>query len=323
MTFPPILSSLAAAVLTLTGTAVCAETWNLRSHDDGSFFLHSMSGPAGSFALECGEKSVRGLSPLQTGNTTPRVTRADALRIGFGSATLGLPRSEGSRSDVMLVVGRAGFQLPELIWDELDGSWGAELSATDPAFTEIAQAEVFGIYTASDAQMRTLSAVGFGSVHARLLQSCAAGFAAIGQPWVVGLPEPAAPWQANGTEARARTALTEGCNGAFDLEPSALLRGQIDGDGIEDVVLDWGSVTCRSGPARPFCGAAMCSVDVFLSARSGAPETLLALGVRLQPLSNGLQGVATGGSLAMCQDRGGGSCEFLWYWTGTGLEELR
>lgn len=314
-------AALALALTALAGPAM-AQDWQLRTYDDGSFFVHSLVGPPGSLGLQCGERSAQGLSPLTTGNTTPLITVPGGVRIGFGSETLGVPQPQDRRSDVMIVIGAAGFQLPELAWDELDGTWGLELPQDDPVFGQLAQTDVFGIYTGSDGQMRQVSARGFAQAFGQLTQSCAAGFAAIGQP-----PEPAqvvTPQPPSGPmEARAMAAITVGCGGPSDLGAAAILRGQIDGDGTEDVVLDWSEITCLSGLARPFCGASLCSADVFLSAQGGTPETLLALGVRLQPLSNGLQAVATGGSLSMCQERGASACEFLWYWTGSALEELR
>lgn len=318
----------ARAILTLTlvalGCPAMAQDWQVRSSDDGSFFVHSLGGPPGSFALQCGERSAQGLSPMATGNTTPLITVPGAVRIGFGSDALGVPQTQDRRSDVMIVIGTAGFQLPELVWDELDGTWGLELPEDDPVFLQLAQTEMFGIYTGSDRQMRQISTLGFAQAYDQIRQLCAAGFAALGQPWGADPVQAAAPQPPSGPmEALAMAAVTKGCGGPSDLDTGAILRGQIDGDGTEDVVLDWSAITCRSGLARPFCGASMCSADVFLSARGGTPETLLALGVRLQPLSNGLQAVATGGSLAMCQERAASACEFLWYWTGSGLEELR
>ena len=104
-----------------------------------------------------------------------------------------------------------------------------------------------------------------------------------------------------------------------------MLAGNIDGDGAEDIVLNWDEIDCLAGPARPFCGASACAADVFLSMqfpRTRKPETLLAQGVSLQPLSNGNDGVQVGGTLNACLKRGFEACEFLYYWDGYGLREL-
>jgi hypothetical protein len=326
MTPSPVLRMLVTIGLVAIPGLAAAQDWQVSPYDDGSYFTHSLFGPKPGFTLQCGERSAQGLSPMATGNTTPLITQAGTLRIGFGPEALGVPQAQFQRDDVMIVIGTAGFQVPQLTWDELDWRWSVDLAARDPVFVQLGGVETFGIYTGADQQMRQVSARGFGLGLAQLTQLCSAGFAAIGQAWDTGAqaqPAPAPPPPSGPMEARARAAILDGCGGPADIGPTGFLRGQIDADGVEDVVLNWGDITCRADSSRPFCGASMCAADVFLSALGGVPETLLAVGVRLQPLSNGLQAVATGGSLAMCQERGASACEFLWYWTGSGLDELR
>ena len=123
----------------------------------------------------------------------------------------------------------------------------------------------------------------------------------------------------------AESNIWKGCGGAAHIEPDAFLTGDIDGDGVPDVVLDWRSVQCQGSMRYPFCGASTCTADVYLSSayhRTGYPEALLALGVRLQPLSNGAMAVAVGGTLSDCYAVGKDSCEFLFYWNGYDLVKL-
>ena len=58
------------------------------------------------------------------------------------------------------------------------------------------------------------------------------------------------------------------CGGSASIDPHYLSRGDLDDDGLTDWVLDWGGVTCNdASPAimrgAGFCGAALCSVDVY------------------------------------------------------------
>ena len=297
-----------------------AQGWAFDSYDDGSFFsahIAPVGGPG--FSLICGERSPRGLSPAQTGNTEPEITPRDTLRLYFDPQDFPLPGQPlaTQRSDMMIVIGSRGYGLPPVRLNELTGLWETDLLATDAVFAAIAAAPV--VELRSSAGVTPLTTAGFGQAHARLLSHCQSMFTAIGLPWSV-VPPPT-------MRQAARLSATAGCGGPADIGPEAILTGEIDGDGQPDVVLDWRAVTCRNGPRHPFCGAAMCSASVFLSSRhatTGSPEEFLALGVRLQPLSNGRMAVAVGGSLADCsQTTGQAPCEFLYWWNGAAMVRLR
>lgn len=312
--------TLAAALvlaLTLAAAPVRAQDWQMRSYDDGSFFAAGISEPQSGVALLCGERSAGGLSAAQTGNMEPEITAPDSLRLSFSLDDLKLadPMID-TRRDLIVAAGGQGFRLPPLRMNELVWTWEADLAATDPVFAAIASVPSFAIH--SDAGVMQVSARGFEAAHAQLLYHCQTMFASIGRPWA-SAPR-VTPRQA------AEAALVSGCSGPADAGPSAYLEGEIDGDGVPDIVLDWGEATCRTGPPRPFCGASMCSASVFLSSRPDLDRgklELLAVGVRLQPLSNGNMAVAVGGSLAQCSQSGGTACEFLYYWDGADLAELR
>jgi len=294
----------------------------MRSYDDGSFFVATMQLPGGALSLTCGERSPRGLSALETGNMEPTVTPRDALRLRLDLDALPLPGGfRQSRDDLIVEAGGQGFRLPPLNADELTWSWSVDLGAADPLFAAIPAAPEMVLH--GEAGRLALPTAGFAEAHGQLRRHCAQMFATVGQPWATAAPAtPSAPVT---PRAEAEAALARGCNGPADAGPAAFLAGEIDGDGQPDIVLDWREITCRSGHPRPFCGASMCQASVFLSSRPGTPREpleLLALGVRLQPLSNGNMAVAVGGSLSMCQPQGT-ACEFLYYWTGSELAELR
>lgn len=308
--------------------AAQAQEWKLHEFDDGSFFVASITPQQGSgIGFLCGERSPRGLSPQQTGNMEPDITPPGVLRLNLSAAQIGEPKGdERGRQDVMFVAGGQGWRLPSVGWNELFNTWEADLAANDAMFAALAGGGPIELH--SRAGRLALPHTGFAAALGQLREHCAGMFASIAKPWPGASPAAAAAPRsaADGAMVQAaHAAIRRGCNGPAQSEPNYLLRGNIDGDGQEDVVLVWRRVTCQTGHRRPYCGASMCSADVFLSAkfpRTGQPENLLALGVNLQPLTNGAMAVSVGGSLASCQGLGAG-CEFLFWWNGLDLVKLQ
>ena len=315
-----------AAVLALGPMAAAAQDWAMSQFDDGSYFsatLAPVDGPGP--ALVCGERSPQGIAPGVTGNTDPDITPPGALRVYISDRAIGAPGPQRkARDDVLLVTGDTGFRLRGLRWNAAFQTWEKDLPANDPAFAAIAAHDQFELR--SDRGHHVISALGFAAGLEQLIGYCRSMFASIGKPW----PRQGAArgaGQAGAMRRAAEAAIGRGCTGPATRTAQALRPAQIDGDGDEDIILDWREVTCTTGPPRPYCGASMCSADIFLSAlypRKGRPESLLALGVRVQPLNNGNDAVATGGSLSSCRAAfGTAGCEFLWYWTGAELARLR
>lgn len=318
--FPGALVALMLLLLPLPGLA---QSWTSEQVNNGVLFAASAYLPGGSgFSLTCGERVPGGPRAIPEIYEGWMVTRPDVLRLSMSVEQIGHSPLEDQRNDVVIVIGDKAFRLPEITWDEMDGYWSTDLQATGAMFDAIATARSFEIH--SDAGVRGVSAQGFGIAYATLLDNCRAMFAANGKPWVsrrVVAPLAAPPSVRQVGEAE----ITRGCNGPSTYEPEAFLIGEIDGDGQPDLVLDWGRVSCLTGHPRPFCGASMCSADIFLSTRQyqrKEGDMLLSLGLRLQPLSNGNMAIAVGGSLAGCASVGKQACEFLFYWNGTELVEL-
>ncbi len=307
--------------LCLAADLAAAQNWRLSTHDDGSYFMAVIYQSPG-FALSCGERSPQGRSAMETGNMEPMITRPGLFRMSLSDEELGF--HDGSvtpRTDVMIVVGTAGYTLPGVRFDELFNEWWVDLAAGDPVFPAIASAQGFEIRSRTGTTR--VDARGFGAGLDALSVHCQRMFAAIGKPWqaspTANIPAPQSPAGGAGMRAAAEAAILRGCNGPAVKAPGHLLAGDIDGDGREDVVLDWRAVECRTGSPRPFCGAAACSADVYLSSRypvSGRAENLLARGVSLIALSNGNQGVRVGRSIADCN---GVDCHSIFYWNGSDL----
>lgn len=304
--------------LAIAPSAAGAQDWQMQTYDDGSFFAAAISPSGNGFSLLCGERSPQGLSAAQTGNMEPDITPPDSLRLSFSLDDFRLANPNiTTRQDLIVAANGQGYRLPPLSQNELVWTWESDLRATDPVFAAIAAAPAIDVY--SDVGVMRVSTDGFAAAYAQLLAHCQAMFSAIGKPWS-SVPPPT-------MRQMAEAALRSGCGGAADTEPGTFLEGEIDGDGVPDVVLDWAGATCRTGTPRPFCGASMCSASAFLSSRApGASregDEFLALGVRLQPLSNGNMAIAVGGSLSTCSQYGKTSCEFLYYWNGSTLAQLR
>ncbi len=311
--------------LLMCPAAAVAQDWRLNTFDDGSYFMGGIYQSPG-FALSCGERSPQGRSAMETGNMEPTITRPGLFRMSLSDEELAFPDGVvRPRDDVMIVVGTLGFSLPGVRFDELFNEWWVDLPVGDPLFPAIASVESFEIRSRDG--ITQVDARRFGEGLNALSAYCQRMFAAIGQPWQAA-PQPNAPAQqtpqqgAASMRALAEAAITRGCNGAAVKAPDYLLSGEIDGDGREDVVLDWRGVECQAGMPRPFCGASMCSADVFLSSRSGVSggeANLLALGVSLVPLSNGNMGVKVGQSSGSC---GAAACEKVFFWNGAELVPL-
>lgn len=304
-------------ILLLAPLRVAAQAWELRTGDDGSFFLGSIAIPdVTGFELLCGGRSAQGLSPEETGNMEPETTAPGSFRMVLAEGLIGpAASSDERRGDVIVVTGATGFRLRDIRHNELLGAWEAELSDTDPVFGAISGSP--RIELRSRAGTRVFPAAGFDSAIKRLGDYCRSMFAAIGQPWNGDL------FAGQGTRGAAEAAVAAGCNGAATREPGYLLTGDIDGDGAEDALLDWSRIWCETGAPRPFCGASLCTTDVILSARSGLPpESLLTRSIQLIPLSNGQLGIATVGLDMACRESGSEICESLFYWDGTALSRL-
>lgn len=110
------------------------------------------------------------------------------------------------------------------------------------------------------------------------------------------------------------------CQGDYDVDPSEVQASDIDGDGVADYLINWMGVTCFGAvQGRAFCGAANCSIDLFVSSRGYAqPEQLLGIGADFVQDGAGRVGILLSGTPFLCAD---GFCDTPWYWNGTGIAQ--
>ena len=315
-----LIQTLAILVLPLAVPAqTLAQNWQFQQRNDGvAFDAYIYPRDRTGFSLSCAARnpSVPGLLPVYYEGT--KWTRPDELHLAFSAGAIGSQANNDTREDVLLVIGANAFRLPGIRYDEYASGWNTTLQAPGPMFDAIAAAQSFEIR--SYAGTLVVDASGFAAGYANLVNTCRRQFSSLRRPWrAAPAPPPITMRKA------AETAVAKGCNGASSYQPDAFLSGDIDGDGVEDVVLDWGGIVCSAGLRRPFCGAAQCSAEVFLSQlypRRQTSEELLGIGVRLQPLNNGAMAVAVGGSFASCSAAGLQSCEYIYYWNGSDLVNL-
>lgn len=301
------MARLIAALVLAAGPAV-AQDWQFGSFDNGAWFeAHAFVSDA-SLSVMCGGVSPGGL-PLPQSDE-PMITDVGTVMLTLSEAVTGLPGAMDPppRDDVALVADGLGYALPGLEYDLMNASgWMRPLSLSEPLIGKIMSAQRLAVLRPDGAQIE-LPRANAGTVMAQMIEFCQ-------ERW-------ATPAAAPSMAAAAEAAILAGCNGPATRMEGYLLEGEIDGDGRPDVVLDWSEVSCSGDMPRPFCGASLCSADVYLSGsfdRTG-PAQLLAQGVALVDLSNGNKAVEVGASLSGCV---GDVCTFYWYWTGQSFEELQ
>jgi hypothetical protein len=105
------------------------------------------------------------------------------------------------------------------------------------------------------------------------------------------------------------------CGGQARIEDSALRQaGDLDGDGAPDYIIHYTDVYCQPDNIRGFCGAANCSVQVFVSSRAySRPFEFLALDVAPATAADGRRGLQVYGTRPICAS---GVCDRVWTWDG-------
>lgn len=271
--------------------------WQVNNSDDGSFYygsaMLSSTAGAGLFEVFCGGRSPQGLDPMVTGNVEPSLTKPGEMGLYLSTDLIGAQSfGGGARTDVMIVVGALGYRLPAVTGNELIGTWEQHVQLTDPLVAALQSGTPMDIRTGAGGRV-VLDTIGAAKSISQALEFCA-------------IKAKTAPRV--DLNAAVDAYIFEGCGGAASATSNYLLRGDLDRDGREDIVLDWSAVTCPGAMPRPFCGAANCSVDVFLSsifARKGLPEMYLGLGPELVMRAEGLE-LIIGGTYSLCgavQDR--------------------
>ena len=319
------------ALLALFASATLAlADWVADTADDGAYFYGTARVDNTSLALRCNGPSARGLPPMSVGAHEETVVPPFQVVFNLGSDLVPVPANGFQRSDIVIWANGTGFRLPKAGYNELNGAgWESFVSMTDPLVLSMLQgsdivlgAEAGPHFTVPTVNLQQALYAAFGFCIAQY-QRMGLAVPPVLAPLAASVPAPQPAIRSAGEIAHDRIA--RGCNAPYTTEGNPVLYGDLDGDGTGDAVIDWGRVRCQTSMPRPFCGASMCSAEILLSARNWRPYDLLALGVGLTPLSNGQTGVAVGGSLVECNHAGKGNngCQFIWYWNGTDMVQLK
>jgi len=310
-------------------SASAAQDWRHAVTNNGQWFEGWLVSPGDAMSIWCGGPTLGGPGLPQTDE--PMLTDPGTFDLAVGFAALD-PASAaiftGTRSDLMIVAAGQGFGLPEAHWDELNGmGWVQRLGLHDPMFAALAQDGEVQVW-AGDVFVASVPGRGLREGLAVVGASCQAGWGLSPASAGPAVPPPSqapAPVQIQTLTEAAADAIARGCNGAAVTEPGHLLSGDLDGDGSADLILDWGAVACVSGPPRPFCGAANCAAEVFLSSRPDRVpfDVLLGAGVGIEAGPVGATRLTTGVTAGRCaESTRPGRCQMVWVVAADGMVAL-
>ncbi len=312
-----------ALILMLLAPMAQAQSWGTTTSDDGGFAAGMVRYPGLGAGFTCTARSVQNKRIIDT--SWFEVTTAPPWHFIVWFDEVLIPTTTIKRSDLVYFVGQTGYRLPLTYYNELDGGWQVMLPMTDELFTALSGANRLVLAVGAQ-QSWELPVAGLGAALDEARAFCAATWAITGPaapPGLAVVPAPApmpapqpAP-QGPFTLPQQIIADVQGkCAGAI-ITPKALTAGDLDGDGQPDVAVDYAGVTCPGHALNPYCGAANCSIDVFMSSRGYLnPIQLLGVGATMVPLPGGRMGLGVSGSWSLCGDNG---CDKPFVWNGVDL----
>ena len=283
--------------LAVAATAALAQAWTVIREDDGVFFFAgAYPGNDAGFELHCGGPSPQNL-PF-TPRPEPMITKPGQIMLSFTTEVLGPPAMDAPRSGIVLDVDGRGFALPGPLWNEFEGFFEQPLGMGDPLFAALRAGQ-------------RLRIVDNGRVTADIPLTLASGTIRRMQAWCGdrwaggGVPAPATP---GFSLADAQRIAETACSGPANIAPGGAVLARMDEDAAPDLVLDYGAITCL-GQAFPmsrgagFCGAALCSIQVYLTGgyRAGTgPLEYLGMGATVRPGAHGRDEIVSVPALASC-----------------------
>lgn len=339
-----VLATTAALAL---AAPVHSQTWTAGAFDTGGLIYGSVAAPENSLTLACNTPSPQGRALFETGDHETNLSEPFEMFLEVSYQLIASAGAADILPEATLVVDGAGFRLPPILWDEFIGTWQVAIRMDDPLFDALRDARdlVFdaGQGTAWQYPVDGLSA-GLGIA----MQACVDGWGAAGQQ----IPSSLSRFWREGTEdgqsiSQALAALpgsatvvpvspiptpdqvptaidiaaAEGCNGvSHTIDPASVQTADLDGDGLNDYVFNHNGVRC-GGRMSGYCGAANCSIDVFLSSQSYAhrPE-FLGMSAGFLTMNDGRTGIQISGTYSMCGETG--LCPGPLVWTGTEFDLL-
>lgn len=298
--------------------AASAQTWRSETFDTGGLVYGSVFAPEASLSFTCNTPSPQGRPLMETEDHETIRNGPFGVFVSLGS-NLVPPQGGGTvLPAVTLVLNGTGYRLPPVVWDELYGEWMVELSMTDPLWTALSGASDLVLDAGTGAAWR-YPTDGLAEGIEVAIGACVAGWMQAGYGVPAGIATAAAgaaPLQqpASLITPEIDRFLRRGCNASYTLDERAIEAHDLDRDGVPDRVVDWAGVTCNAAMSRPYCGAAYCSIEVFLSTRPGDPQSMLGVGFEVTQAANGAPGLRFGGTAGGCAR---GECDRVFWWDGT------
>jgi hypothetical protein len=308
-----------AAALVCLPVMVMGQTWQNIAADTGGLIYAGTVAPEYSLTFTCNAPSPQRRPLIETDDHETILNGPFAMFITL-SAELVRPVEGGVLPAVTVTLDGTGYRLPPLRWDELYGEWMVELAMADPLFGALAAASDLVLDSGVGAAWR-YPVDGLAEGVGTAMSACATGWVQAGfaLPAQLGAAAPVAqPATAGLMTAEIDAHLRRECAAPYTITDRAIAGHDLDRDGVPDRILDWVGVTCGGAIARPYCGAANCSIDVFLSSRPGDPQSFLGVGYTVTQAVNGAPGLRFGGTAGACAR---GECNRVFWWDGSRFRE--
>lgn len=311
--------------LCLLPASAVAQTWQTSTADTGAVIHAGTVAPESSLTFTCNAPSPQGRDPVEAGDHEAILTGPFGMIVGLSGSLVPPQEGAGALAAVTLTLDGTGYRLPPVHWDAPNGAWRVDLAMADPVFGALSAATDLVLDSGTGSAWR-YPVDGLAEGLGRAMSACATGWVQAGfvLPPALGgaapAAEPAAPdlMTADLMTPEIDAFLRRECAASYDIAEGAVAAHDLDRDGVPDRILDWAGVTCGGAIARPYCGAANCSIEVFLSSRPGDPQSFIGVGYTVTQAANGAPGLRFGGTAGACAR---GECDRVFWWDGSRFRE--
>lgn len=260
----------------LSGGAAGASGWELARGDDQGIFFASAEIP-GVIGFRCGGQHASRSGPFpmmyQDSITDPGMVQMSLFQDAFAQL-----HDEVGHPDARLAVDGIGHSLRDIQYTDYHGGYWQQFATTDPLMAALRIGQEVTLWEHGTLR-GAVPTRGMNAAIGGMIDYCAAGWAGQPLPGQAGSvprfslnPAPAAP-----AAAPAPTSAVDRLTAWMDrICPQGMRRAtgalyydhDLDGDGLEDAVLDPRGMTCNG--QYTLCGQVHCETPVFLSSVPGA-----------------------------------------------------
>lgn len=330
------LACVAAFAVLAPGTPLIAQarfaSWSGQASDNGSLIFGFAALSDYSLSIHCSAPSPQGLPLMQTGSHESHQAEPFELFIGFSDFLFDW-QPPFWQTGALMMVGEFPFAMPDFELNELQGT-AVRLPMSAPFVQALYTASSLALVT-PEGMVHRFSVEGLVPALETALSACIERWVAMGHAIPAGLTRSPAATDQSGALQPAPDAskspdastgiaglpsvivahVRQMCGGQARIEDAALrVVDDFDADGAPDYVIHYADVYCQPGDVQGFCGAANCSIDVFLSSL-GYARAFEFLAIAVEPISDakGRRGLQMHATAFMCSD---GACDGVWLWNG-------